>query len=95
MKMTKKQTERLLHILTSLEAAQDYLESKNTQIFYANKLQGIRIPGRWYSERRPDMELEGPIQKFVGSNLALLPDGIKELREFIKEYQYHNHLLVL
>ena len=55
MKMTKKQTERLLHILTSLEAAQDYLESKNTQIFYANKLQGIRIPGRWYSERRPDM----------------------------------------
>lgn len=95
MKMTKKQTERLLHILTSLEAAQDYLESNNTQIFYAKKLQGSRIPGRWYSERHPDMELEGPMQKYVGCNLALLPDGIKELREFIKEYQYHNHLLVL
>lgn len=95
MKLTKKQTERLLHILTSLEAAQDYLDSKNTQIFYAKELQGFRIPGRWYSERRPDIELEGPMQKFVGCNLALLPDGIKELREFIKEHQYHKHLLIL
>lgn len=95
MKMTKKQTERLLHILVSLEAAQDYLESENTQIFYANKLQGSKIPGRWYSERHPDIELEGPLMKFGGSNLALLLDGIKELREFIKENQYHNHLLVL
>lgn len=95
MKMTKKQTQRLLHIVTSLEAVQMYLESPYTQIFHANKLQGNRIPGRWYSELHPDIELEGPMQKFAGCNLALLPDGIKELREFIKEYQYHNHLLVL
>ena len=95
MKMTKKQTERLLHILTSFEAAQGYLECEHTQIFYADELRGDKIPGRWYSERHPDVELEGPLVKFTGCNLALLLDGIKDLREFIKEYQYHNHLLVL
>lgn len=95
MKLTKKQTEKLLHILVSLEAAQDYIESENTQIFYATKLVGNKIPCRWYSELHPEIELEGPMLKYVGSNLALLLDGIKELREFIKEHQFHNHLLVL
>ena len=95
MKMTKKQTEQLLHILVSLEAAQDYLEREDIQIFYANKLQGNKIPGKWYSELHPNVELEGPLMKFKGFNLVLLLDGIKELREFIKENQYHNHLLVL
>lgn len=94
MKMTKKQTQILLHIVTSLEAAQMYLESPYTQIFHANKLQGNRIPGRWYSELHPDIELEGPMAKFTGSNLALLLDGIHELRQFIKEHQYHNHPLI-
>lgn len=95
MKLTKKQVNKLLSILTGLEAARDELANERTQIFRISDLQGSKIPGRWYSELHNDKEAEGPIQKFVGSNLALLPTAIHELKEFIKDNQPNNYTLIL
>lgn len=95
MKLTKKQVNRLLNILTGLEAARDELANERTQIFLVSNLHGSKIPGRWYSELYSDKEAEGPIQKFVGSNLALLPTVIHELKEFIKDNQPNNYTLIL
>lgn len=95
MKLTQKQTNRLLGILTSLEAARDELANDRTQIFLVSDLQGSKILGRWYSELHNDKEAEGPIQKFVGSNLALLPTAIHKLKEFINGNQPNNYTLIL
>lgn len=95
MKLTKKQVNRLLHILTGLEAARDEIAKENTQIFLVSDLQGSKIPGRWYSELHNGKEAEGPIQKFVGTNLVLLPTSIHELKEFIKDNQPNNYTLIL
>lgn len=95
MKLTQKQTNRLLGILTSLEAVRNELANERTQIFLVSDLQGSKIPGRWYSELHNDKEAEGPIQKFVGTHLALLPTAIHELKEFIKDNQPNNYTLIL
>lgn len=94
MRMTKKQTSELLHILNSLEGAATYLERQDIAIMGIGELPGEKIPGRWYSERHPDKEVSGPYTKWSGSNLALLPDAIRMLRDFIRENQYHKHPLI-
>lgn len=95
MKLTKKQTSELLHILNSMEGAFTYLERQDVAVMGIGELRGDKIPGRWYSELHGDKEVDGPYAKFTGSNLALLPIAIYSLREFIKENQYHNHPLIL
>ena len=45
MKLTKKQVNKLLSILTGLEAARDELANDRTQIFLVSDLQGSKIPG--------------------------------------------------
>lgn len=83
MKLTKKQTSELLHILNSLEAVQGYIARKDIAVMGIRDLRGCKIPGNWYSEQHKDKEIDGPYMKFVGSNLALLPTAIRSLRRFI------------
>lgn len=94
MRMTKKQTSELLHILNALEGAATYLERQDIAIMGIEDLSGEKIPGRWYSELHGDKEVTGPYTKWCGSSLALLPTAIQMLREFIKENQYHKHPLI-
>lgn len=95
MKLTKKQTKSLLGIIISLEAARDEIAKDSTQLFFVTDKAGDKIPGHWYSELYNDKEAEGPMQKFIGSNLALLPTAIRELKEFVNENMPPNYTLVL
>lgn len=95
MKLTKKQTAELLSILNGLEAVMSYLEREDVCIMNVREKVGYEAPGFWYSKLHSDKEMSGPYEKFVGSNLAMLPTEIRSLRDFIKKYQFHNHPLIL